>query len=484
MQLRPYQIDFKNKVYSAFKEGKQNVLAQLPTGAGKTIIFSSIIKDGYEQCKRLLVLAHRGELITQASDKLYRGFGIASGIIKNGYEARPGQKVQIASVQTLINRKLHYPVDLVIIDEAHHMQGKNSYGKIKEHVLELNPNCKFLGVTATPCRTNGAGFADVFDCLIQGISIKDLIKQGFLSAPRYFVAPLELGKIKISAGDYNIKELSEVYQNKVHPEDLVKNWQKLANGKKTIGFAVDIAHSQRIVDSFNSHGISAAHIDGTTNDYLRRKLIKDFEKGTVKVLYNVGVFDEGFDCSSIEAVQLARPSKSLIKYMQMCGRALRPAEGKEFALILDHSGLITEHDTLEREREWKLQGVVKKETNVMLMYKNKLDGKLYEPEKIPFDIPMQNIELVELTKNNMCDFERFKNIKKEFEKKREIAQRYGFKNHWIWYKMAERVDLKDIDKARLLLNDIASLFCQQYNYKNGYVFHLVNDYLEKNSSTN
>lgn len=475
MQLRYYQIEAKKQTYEAMRQGVQNILLQLPTGGGKTVIFNSIIKDGVDAKKRLLVLAHRSELIQQAADKLYKAYQISPGIIMSGYPTSAFNMVQIASVQTLIRRSLVKPPDLVIIDEAHHMQADNTYGKIKNMILETNPNCRFLGVTATPCRTNGSGFKGVFDILIQGTSIPELISNGFLTPPRYYVAPLELKGIKISAGDYNLKELSEEYQKRVHPIDLVDNWKKLANGAKTIGFAVDIQHSLSIVEEFKKHGIKAAHIDGTSKEDIRKRTIKAFEKDDIQVLYNVGVFDEGFDVPAIEAVQLARPTKSLIKYMQMVGRALRPANGKDFAIVLDHAGLVAEHDIVERERIWTLEGVEKKKSNKETAFRDKETGKIYKPEQLPLDLPMQRIELILLTTQEQRHAVLTAKMERRFLVLAEQQKRNNYNPFWVWFRMAEKV--KSSQKQVENLQEIADYFCKYYDYPPYRAKYIVDNYL-------
>lgn len=484
MQLRPYQIQAKRDVYRAFKqEGKKNVMLQLATGGGKTIIFNSIINDAVQANRRVLVLAHRQELIMQAHNKLYRDFGLYAGVIMSGHASKPFLPVQVASVQTLVRRAVVKPPDIVIIDEAHHMQNDNTYGKIKDMVLEINPDCMFLGVTATPIRTNGAGFKKVFDIMVQGVPMHELIKQEHLTPPKYYVAPLELGNIKISAGDYNLKELSEAYQKKVHPIDLVDNWKKLANGLQTIGFAVDIEHSKNIVAAFNEAGIKAAHIDGKTDEYTRINTIKQFEKREITVLYNVGVFDEGFDAPLIEAVQFARPTKSLIKYMQMGGRALRPYPGKKHALILDHAGLVAEHDLLELERDWTLEGVSRsKSANKETCFRDTLTGKTYKPKQLPLDIPMSRIELI-LLDAKMPELKEAITERKLFKlymKSKALQERKNAKVGWIWYLMAK--EIKD-DSTPLAYKDklyaTAKFYCAQIGYSPNKAHYMVEDYLKK-----
>lgn len=478
MNLRPYQIESKKRIYELYRNGVNNVLLQLPTGAGKTILFSSIIKDGFENDRRTLVLAHRGELINQAADKLYKGYGINSGIIKSKVEKNYDRNVQVASVNTLINRLDEVGTfNLIIIDEAHHTQEGNSYGTIIKSLRDNNPNMKILGVTATPIRSSGGGFEGVFDELIIGISINELIEQGYLTPPKYYVAPVDLSDIKITAGDYNNKDLQEKYIARVPPISLVNNYIKVANGLKTIGFAANVEHSKDIVDCYNQFGIPAIHVDGTTPSDQRDNAIKLFQKGEIQVLYNVGVFDEGFDLPAIEAVQLARPSKSLIKYMQMVGRALRPANGKSHALVLDHAGLVTEHSPVEYKRNWSLKGV-KNETEQRFVYRDKETQKEYKPKQLPLNIDMLNIELVELKPFEIKARKRVK-LRRDVNVLVNFAKSKSYNPKWAWYKSAEKVTGLNQEEYELKLKEVAEVFCESVGYSPGASYHLVNNYLKK-----
>jgi superfamily II DNA or RNA helicase len=479
--LRDYQIEVKKKIYESFRSGCQSIMAQLPTGGGKTIIFSSIIKDGFDNDKKCLILAHREELVFQAADKLLKKYGVTSGIIMGGHHTRSWEKVQIASVQTLVKRPILKKFDIVIIDEAHHFSKGSTYQKIKDKILESNPACKFLGVTATPCRTNGQGFEGIFQYMVNGPSMEELINNKFLCKPKYFVAPIDLSGIKITAGDYNLKQLSTEFQKRVNPKDLVNNWFKLANNLKTIGFACDIEHSKNIVEEFQRNGVKAAHIDGTTERSIRKNIISQFEKGEIRVVYNVGIFDEGFDVESIEAVQLARPTKSLIKYMQMVGRALRPTAGKDFAVVLDHSGLIAEHDKVEIDRIWTLSGVEKKYSNKITMFRDKSTNEYYKPRELPFTANMSNIELVELTTRPKKEIEN-KVIEEEFLALQRFATIKNFNKFWVWHTMARKVRAKSNDKFKEKLLPIALYFCEFHGYKTGFATRLVEEYIIKKST--
>ncbi len=478
MNLRPYQAELKKNIYTQFRSGIKSVLAQLATGGGKTIIFSDIIKDGFFHGKRVLIMAHRKELIIQASTKLYDGFGIDSGIIKSGIQPHYERNVQVGSVQTLINRLDDIGIfDLIIIDEAHHHQGKNTYGKIIKYLTEKNPDCKILGVTATPCRSNGAGFKNVYDNIVLGPSINDLIKLGFLTTPKYYVTPIDLSDIKISAGDYNQKDLAEKYIQRVPPASLVANYKKVANGLRCIGFAANIEHSKDIVECFNSNGIPAAHVDGTTPEFLRNQAVNDFENGKILYLSNVGVFDEGFDLPAIEAVQLARPTKSLIKFMQMVGRALRTVEGKKYALVLDHAGVVTEHGPVEFERRWTIEGV-SKETEQKFAYKNKETGEIYEPKQLPLNIDADNIELIELRIEDIVK-RRLKKVKTDVIKKINFAKYKSYNPKWAWHQLAERVTGIDYEETEKKLLEIADVYCEIIGHKPGAAYYLVKNKMEE-----
>ncbi len=481
MQLYPYQEKAKRNIYNSFRSGKQSVMLQLPTGGGKTVIFSSIINDGVKSNRRVLLLAHRSELIQQAYDKLHKGFGIKSGIIKANHPTDTFNSVQIASVPTLVNRNLVKAPDIVIIDEAHHDQQDNSYGKIRNKVLELNPNAKFLGVTATPCRTNGSGFAGIYDELIQAAQMSELIRDSFLVQPKYFVAPIELGKIKTTGGDYNLKELSEVYQRKVQAEDLVRNWIEIAEHRQTIGFAVDVAHSKSIVNAYQKAGIRAAHVDGTTPEHIRKSTVYDFAEKRIQVLYNVSVFTEGYDCPGIEAEQLARPTKSLSLYLQMVGRALRAAKGKMGALILDHAGLVAEHDLAEIDRIWTLEGVKKANPNRVLVYEDTQTGRQYALNQLPLDMPMNRIRLVEYVRTPQF-IKSANNLKAidEINKLIYIQKSRNLSSNWVWHRLTSKIEKTDKIETKENLEFLADLFVTKYSFKTGYKYVLIKNFLEIN----
>lgn len=353
-QLRDYQQELIEKVFSQWRAGHRRLLMQLPTGAGKTVVFSAVSRQFTQRGEGVLVLAHREELLLQAKEKLESVTDEPAGLIKAGYPANPKLSVQIASVQTLIRRKSCPKARLVVVDEAHHSCAA-TYVKI----LEQYPKAYILGVTATPGRADGQGFRNIFDSLILGRSVRQLIEARHLCPFKLFAAPnvVKTDGVKITGGDYNQKELAQAIDTSLVVGDLVKTWRKYAKGKKTVVFAVDVLHSEEIVLAYLEAGILAEHLDGETPPEERKAILERFRKGETLVLSNCGIISEGFDVPSIEAIQCIRPTQSLILWLQMLGRALRPAPGKEHAIIIDHTQNWVYHGLPDDEREWSLDAV-------------------------------------------------------------------------------------------------------------------------------
>lgn len=422
MNLRPYQSDLLDRTYSALQTHRR-VLMQLPTGGGKTVMFVSTIKDYYKEGKRTLLLVHRKELITQACSKIFAQ-NVPYGLIAAGFTPSPSQQVQIASVQTAIRRKLPYHFDLIIIDEAHHATAE-SYRTI----VNQYPNAKILGVTATPCRTNGMGFENDFDYLVHGPQVTDLIKEGYLVAPKLLASPLreDLTRIKMTAGDYNEAALAALLDQQHLVGGLVEQYKRKAAGMRTVVFAVNVQHSKHIVDQYKAEGIAACHVDGETPQIERDRILRDFSQGKFLVLSNVGIVTEGFDVPAIECVQLARPTKSLSLYLQMVGRGLRPSDGKGHAVVLDHANCVFDHGKPDAPRQWTLQGVQKRKSTKTLMCRDE-HGAIYAPRELPAHI--EDIDLVEVdTDPSRTAF---------LEKMVRTALEKNYKPLWAWYQFIKK----------------------------------------------
>lgn len=454
MELRNYQIKAKNDVYGAFKAGHKNVLLQVPTGGGKTIIFTSIARNVVDQGeKKCLVLVHRKELIDQTINKALK-YGLRFSVIQADYLYKPFEQYQIASVQTLVRRldKISFVPDVIITDECHHATSE-TYRKIYAQY----PNAYHIGVTATPTRTNGEGFKDIFDILVQGPSVNELINMGYLVKPKIFAKPLDfdLSSVKVTAGDYNEKALSEAFEANFTYGNLVQTWHEKAEGKKTVAFAINIRHSKHIVDTYRAAGISAEHLDAETNPRERVAIIDRFRRGEIRVLSNVNIVTEGFDLPDIECIQLVRPTKSLTLYLQMVGRGLRPADGKDQAIVLDHSNSVFVHGFPEQDREWTLDGIKKKEVKVV--YYDREKQEYHEPRGMSH---VEDLELVELEYDEV----RLNFLNKQIE----IARRRGYKIGAAWYKFIEK--FKKPTRYEILN------FCQLAGYKSGWVTYKMKEY--------
>ena len=359
VRLRDYQISGIDDIINAWTDCK-SVLFQMPTGTGKTTLFCEIVRKFTTELypdKKILIITHRKELVEQAFNRLVSDFHLTTGIISSNFIGIQSSPIQVASIQTLVRRNEHQKdiFSLVIIDEAHHALA-NTYRQL----WDFYPSSKFLGVTATPIRTNGEGFQDLFDKLITTASIKWFIKNNHLSDIRYFANHTpDVSNIKIRAGDYDETELSEVMQDNAVMADLVQSYIDFALDKKMIVFAVNRAHCTKIVEKFNSSGFPAKAIDTYTSTDERRKIVDDFRNNKFKILCNVNIFTEGFDCPDVDTVQLARPTKSLTLFLQQVGRCMRPHQNKQYGIVLDNAGLWKEHGLPKMDRNWTLNGTDK-----------------------------------------------------------------------------------------------------------------------------
>lgn len=353
--LRDYQVRAIQGLRAEFCKGNKRTILVLPTGGGKTTVAAEMIKGAVSKSNRVLFLAHRTELIDQASARLDT-YEIDHGIIQSGtLRAKPTAQVQVASIQTLVNRQLP-PADLVIVDESHRARSE-SYLKI----LCQYPEAAVIGLTATPIRLDGKGLGDLFSAMVEAATVEELIASGVLIPPRVFVpsAP-DLAGIKTTAGDYNQGQLADVMDKPHLVGDIIEHWLDLAQGRQTVVFAASVEHSLHLRDAFRKEGVSAEHIDGCTNKHERKRILDDLANGRIQVVTNMGVLTEGWDCPSCSCGVLARPTKSLGLYLQEVGRIMRCAPGKTDAILLDHAGCTFEHGVASESREWELTPSKKK----------------------------------------------------------------------------------------------------------------------------
>ena len=354
--LRDYQDKCINGVRAAMRAGKRSPLLVSPTGSGKTVMFAYIAQSASKRGSKVLILVHRQELLDQTA-KTLRSFGVEHGVIAAGRTPDRRQLVQVASVQTLVRRLEFFKPDLIIIDEAHH----GTAGSWRK-VIDANPQAKILGCTATPERLDGKGLGEVFDDLIMGPEVSWLIEQGHLSKPLYYAPPqaADLSHLRVARGDFDQRDVAKAMDNKAITGDAVDHYAKLCRGVPAVAFCASVAHAEHVATEFESAGFRAATIDGNMDKEERREVVRMLGDGRLNVLTSCEIINEGFDLPIVAAAILLRPTMSLGLHLQQIGRVLRPAPGKERAIILDHVGNLARHGLAEDEREWNLEGRKKK----------------------------------------------------------------------------------------------------------------------------
>jgi DNA repair protein RadD len=337
--LRPYQLDVIDRARIEAAAGRRRILLVAPTGSGKTVIAAAIIAAAVAKRSRALFITHRRELVQQASRKL-NDFGVDHGIVAAGFPSQPGELVQVGSIQTVTARAIRSSTielpaaDLVVVDEAHHARAQ-TYRRL----IEAYPSAVILGLTATPCRSDGRGLGNVFDVLVGCPQVEELIRLGFLVPTRCY-APWkpDLDGVHVRQGDYVEAELAERMDRLDLVGDAVENWLRLADHRRTVVFATSVAHSVHLRNEFRRSDILAEHVDGSTPHEERAAILAGLASGNVEVVCNCMVLTEGFDLPELGCIVLARPTKSMGLFRQMVGRGLRTAPGKSDCIVLDHSG--------------------------------------------------------------------------------------------------------------------------------------------------
>lgn len=354
--LRPYQREAVDAVQDAVARGVRRPLVSLPTGTGKTVMFANLIA---QRGGTALVIAHRDELLTQAADKL---LGVAPDLaLSVGYVAArrddPGAPIVMASVQTLARRqrlaRLPRMFDTVVIDEAHHATAAG-YRRVLEH-LEDCP--LILGVTATPERADGQRLADVWDEVVYHRGTVQMIRDGYLADIRGIRVglALDLGDVGVTAGDYRAEELGNALAHAHAPEHVLSAIREHAADRTCIVFVPTVALAHTMADTFRAAGLSAAALDGATSPEERAGILADLGAGRLRVVVNVGVLTEGVDVPAVDAIVMATPTRSRIRYVQSIGRGLRLHPGKTDCLVLDLVGATEDHDLQSFPRLFGLQ---------------------------------------------------------------------------------------------------------------------------------
>lgn len=348
---RPYQHELVGRTRDALRRVR-SVVIQSPTGSGKSVLIAYMIARAAERNKGSWLICHRKELVKQLSEDLWAA-GVQHGVIASG-RTMTKDPVQVASVQTLVNRlDMLPPPDLLAIDECHHAAAA-TYLKI----IDACASSRIVGLSATPVRTDGRGLDDIFQAIVPGPSVKELTDMGYLSPYRIFAPNTkpDLTGIRKSGGDWARGALSAAVDQKHIVGDAVDHYLKLVAPGTCLVYCVTRAHARHVEAAYRARGVNARYCAGDTPKEERERLVEGLKNGTQPVLVSVDLFGEGLNCPGLTAVQMLRPTQSLTLYLQMVGRALRPEKGKSHAIILDHVHNCMTHGLPDDDREWSLEG--------------------------------------------------------------------------------------------------------------------------------
>lgn len=397
--LRVYQADAKRDVFSAW-DSCDSVMLQMPTGTGKTFLFTSIINDLLRYYKaqhielNILVVAHRMELLDQISDAL-NVYGIPHGFIQGNREQHLWQRIQVGSIMSLLTSRNELNVqrldfDYIIVDEAHH-----SLAETYKKLFETFPKAKKLGVTATPWRMNHETFTSLYHDILLTPQVSWFINEGYLSdfdyvsiKPDSEIQRLVNASEVASTGDFEAHDLENTFDNQRIRAKLFESYIKFAKGKKGIIYCINKRHAASVAATYNANGVKAVAIDCDTPKSDRENLIEKFKTGNIQVLVNVEIFTEGFDCPDVEFIQLARPTRSLALYLQQVGRGLRITKGKAKSIILDNVGLYNYFGLPDANRKWRYHFIGKETPDEVSYEKPEKEGyEAYpiEGEQLNFD---------------------------------------------------------------------------------------------------
>ena len=390
VRLRQYQVQTIEELEQKLTIN-QRVVVVLPTGSGKTVVAGAYMHGLREQGKRVLVLAHRHELIDQFYETL-AAFNMSHDVhqVAPGGAVRPTHPINLVSIQTMFSKIKNEGIDrrmaqllqpdYIIIDECHHAPS-NSW----EKVIRTFPTAKAIGLTATPRRLDGKGLDTLFQSMVNVIDIAALVKQGYLApmehkVPKHLVSNLHDVEISATTGDYNRVKLAERVSQKMMA-DALEAYQEYAAGRRAIFYGINVRHSEGVAQKFRDAGIPSIHIDAKTSRPNRRVAIEAFRDGRIEVLCNVDLISEGFDVPDCEVIIMGRPTQSMTMFRQQAGRAMRPKIGGAAALLLDLVNNFSIHGVPDAPYKWTLRGEEKEQENIVRQRVCQVCAMRFSPHK-------------------------------------------------------------------------------------------------------
>lgn len=377
--LRAYQSEMNGRVDASTS---RTTLMVMPTGSGKTITSCAWLQRGARAGRSSLFLAPRRELIHQTSAKL-TDLRVDHGVLMAGELMNLDHPTQVASVPTLARRLKSGmpapPADDIVIDEAH-----VSMGDMVQSILEHYPDARIVGMTATPARADGRGLGEIYDEMLEGPSVRELTALGHLVSVRYFApSTADLEGVRIARGDYHQGDLSGRMNTPHLVGDVVGNWLDICPDRKTVVFAVDRMHAMALHQEFERLGVASAYLDGTTPNDERALILRRLRNDELRVVCSVDVLSYGWDEPSVSCAIIARPTRSIARYLQSGGRILRPFPGKEDAILIDHSGVVRDLGFLDDDQPWSLDPKTKIRDRIEQERKKKTAEELLDNIECP-----------------------------------------------------------------------------------------------------
>ena len=451
VELRDYQQRTIGPLRAALARDRRVVYVS-PTGSGKGFLLAWLAAA---KQKRVMIVVHRRELVAQTAKALAE-HQLAVGIIAAGHAERPELSVQIAMVSTLtrperLARWAGWGPALMLVDECHHLIAR-SWGKL----IEVFPHAYLIGFTATPLRLDGKGLGRIFKDMVVGATVKELIAAKYLSPVVHFAPPsqLDLANLKTIAGDFDAEEAAERMRRAKLVGDAIEHYKHHIHGP-AIAYACTVAHSEELAAEFCDAGIRAVHVDAGTKEADRAAAVAGLGSGEVDIIFNVGLFTEGLDVPVLAGVLLLRPTKSLGFYLQMCGRALRVAPGKERAVILDHAGNVFAHGLVDDDQVWSLADRSKSKAKKTGPWSRKCPvcaavipaaarfaphcAAVFVPEPLIPDFAegeLRPVDPMMVTRQRIAAMPRWRQLEwaaGDFDRLKLIAEVRGYEPGWAWW---------------------------------------------------